>query len=291
MMVADPAYLVFDIETVADGRLIQRIRYPEEPELTPAVAVARYRERLRGETGSDFIPHTFQVPVAVAIAKVASDHRLIEVVTLDRPRFRPQVIARQFWRGWEHYGRPSLVTFNGRGFDLAVLELAAYRYGLPIPAWFRQGAKSWEDPRNRYSSPCHIDLLDVVSNFGAARVSGGLDLLATLLGKPGKMETKGEMVQDLWTAGEHQRIDDYCMCDCLDTYFVFLRIRLLQGAIDLAQERACVDAAREWIARAAADNLALAAYLARFSHWQPSGDDDDPFVGPATAAGSTGQER
>ena len=39
----------------------------------------------------------------------------IDVVTLDEPEFRPHVMARQFWHGWRHYGRPTLVTFNGRG--------------------------------------------------------------------------------------------------------------------------------------------------------------------------------
>ena len=274
-----PAYLVFDSETVSDGRLVQRVRYPGEDALSPAEAVARYRAQLLEERGSDFVPHTFQVPVSVAIAKVAADHSLLDVVTLDRPRFRPQVITRQFWRGWEHYGMPLMITFNGRGFDLPVLELAAYRYCIPVPAWFLHGAKSWEDPRNRFSVRGHLDLMDVLSNHGAARMSGGLDLLATLLGKPGKMGTKGEMVQELWESGEHLHIDDYCMCDCLDTYFVFLRTRVLQGALAPAEEAGRVAAARDWIAAAAEENAALREYLDNFHQWRPVGDDDDPFLG------------
>ena len=61
-------YLVVDIETVADGRLVQKLRYPEEPELSPAKAIAQYREELRAESEgkSDFIPYTFHVPVSVS---------------------------------------------------------------------------------------------------------------------------------------------------------------------------------------------------------------------------------
>ena len=60
-----PAYLVFDIETVADGRLIQRVRYPDLKELSPEQAVAKQRAELMEKSGgkSDFIPHTFQLPV------------------------------------------------------------------------------------------------------------------------------------------------------------------------------------------------------------------------------------
>ena len=27
-------------------------------------------------------------------------------------------MTEHFWRGWEKYGRPTLVSFNGRTFDL-----------------------------------------------------------------------------------------------------------------------------------------------------------------------------
>ena len=278
MSKSKPAYLVFDIETVADGRLIQKIRYPSQMKLTPAEAVAQHRAELLEKTGSDFIPHTFQLPVSVAIAKVGIDHHLQGVVTLDAPHFRPQVIARQFWQGWEHYGQPSFVTFNGRGFDIPVMELAAFRYGISIPHWMRFNAKSWEDPRNRFNASAHIDLQEQITNFGAARVNGGLNLCATLLGKPGKMDTQGFMVQDLWEAGEHQRIDDYCVCDALDTYFVFLRVRVLQGFLSIAEERACVEQARDWIETAAKERAALAEYLDAFSYWEARDDDAWPFL-------------
>ena len=118
--------------------LAASIRYSLEHR---AEAVARYRADLLAASGgkSDFVPHTFQVPVSVAIAKVAADHSLIEVRTLDRPKFRPQVITRSFWRGWDKHGQPTLVTFNGRFFDLPVLELSAYRYGIAVPPWSMSG--------------------------------------------------------------------------------------------------------------------------------------------------------
>lgn len=62
------------------------------------------------------------LPVSVAIAKVAADYRLTELTVLDAPAFRPQEIVRRFWQGWQHYDRPTLVTFNGRGYDMPIME-------------------------------------------------------------------------------------------------------------------------------------------------------------------------
>jgi len=50
---------------------------------------------------NDFVPYTFQVPISVAAAKVGADFRLIDLVVLDDPDFRPHAITEKFWRGWE----------------------------------------------------------------------------------------------------------------------------------------------------------------------------------------------
>jgi 3'-5' exonuclease len=276
-----PAYLVFDIETVVDGRLVQRVRFPDAPTLTPAEAVARERARLLESSGgkSDFVAATFHVPVSVAIAKIDADFRLLEVRTLDRPRFRPQHIARQFWKGWQSYGQPTLVTFNGRFFDLPVMELSAYRYGIAVPAWFNAQGSQYQQPRNRFNTQAHLDLQDFLGNQGALQINGGLNLVSRLVGGAGKMNTKGDMVQELWERGEHERIDDYCMCDALDTYLVFLRTRVLTGHISLDQERELVAHAKRWIADAANHSLAMAEYSNHLVDWKPPGDDGDPFLG------------
>lgn len=275
-----PAYLVFDIETVADGRLVQRVRYPEEPGLEPAAAVAKYRAQLLESSGgkSDFVPHTFQVPVSVAVAKVAGDLSLMEITTIDRPRFRPQVIARRFWKGWSAYGRPTLVTFNGRFFDLPVMELSAYRYGIAVPEWFTMQGPGYTQPRNRFNSNAHLDLQDFLGNGGATHVPGGLNLCSQLVGGAGKLDTKGQMVQELWERGERERIDDYCMCDALDTYFVFLRSKLLLGELDPGREGELRAQARTVIDRAATSSLALQEYLRHLGSAPLVGDDDDSFL-------------
>ena len=47
------ATIVFDIESVADGELIQRLRYPGE-QLSPVEAIRKYKDELLAEHGRDF---------------------------------------------------------------------------------------------------------------------------------------------------------------------------------------------------------------------------------------------
>lgn len=267
---ASVRYFVFDIETVADAPLVAKLRYPGEG-LSPTAAVRRYRDELLAKYESDFIPYTFQVPVSVALAKVSSDFRLTDLVVLDEPEFRPHVITEHFWRGWEKYQRPTLVTFNGRTFDIPVLELAAFRYGLSLPSWFNVQARSFEQARNRFNLDAHIDLQELLTNYGSTRFTGGLNLAANVLGKPGKMDVQGHMVQDLYEAGQIQAINDYCRCDALDTYFVFLRTRVLLGQLSLDEEQGIIAETKEWLIRQAQEMAAYQLYLDRWGDW------DDPW--------------
>lgn len=260
-------YLVFDIESVADAPLVAKLRYPGET-IEPAAAVAKYRAELLAKFDSDFIPYTFQLPISVVVAKVAADFRLLDLVALDDPQYRPHVITENFWRGWEAYRRPTLVSFNGRTFDLPLLELAAFRYGLSLPGWFNTSGKTYEQPRNRYNTDAHLDLHDVLTNFGASRFNGGLNLVASLLGKPGKMDVQGHMVQDLYNEGRLAEINDYCRCDVLDTYFTFVRTMVITGQLSLSDEQHVVADAKEWLQQRSAQMPAYAAYLSRWGDWK-----------------------
>lgn len=262
-------HLIFDVESVADGELVAKIRYPGQ-NYTPAQAIATYQDELMETRGTTFIPHTFQLPVAVVVAKVTADHRLLDVVSLDEPEFRPHVITQHFWRGWEAYKYPTWVTFNGRSFDVPLMELAAYRFGISLPKWFR--GDGYKSPRNRYNTTAHLDLQDVLTNFGAARCNGGLNLVSQMLGKPGKMDLTGDQVQQQFDEGKKSAISDYCRCDVLDTYFVFLRTRVLTGHLTLDEEIERTAEAKQWITDRADDCEAYQVYLDHWREW------DNPWI-------------
>ena len=270
-------YLVFDVESAADAALVAKIRYPGE-DITPAEAVRQYRQHLMAKYESDFIPYTFQIPVSVVVAKVAADFRLIDLVALDEPAYRSHIITANFWKGWEAYRRPTLVSFNGRSFDLPLLELAAFRYGLNVPGWFNLTGKSYDQPRNRYNTEAHLHLHDVLTNFGAARFQGGLNLAASILGKPGKMDVKGHMVQDMFDAGNLAEITDYCRCDVLDTYFIFLRSAVMLGQLTLEGEQKLVGETRQWLESHALTMPIYRRYLDSWGQWA------NPWAEPSSAA-------
>lgn len=268
-------YLVFDIESVADGDLIAKLKYtvPGQETPSPEEAIAMYRQELIDQRGNDFIPHTFHVPVSVVVGKVNADLELLDLVALDEPQFRPHVITDHFWRGWVGYQMPTLVSFNGRSFDIPVLELAALRYGLSVPSWFNLHDRTYDQRRNRYNLDSHLDLHDILTNFSACRFTGGLNLVANILGKPGKMDMSGYMVQDAYLEGKLSVINDYCRHDVLDTYFVFLRTAVLMGWIDIEREKTLVAGTRNWLERQADQVPAYQRYLDDWREWQ------DPWPG------------
>ena len=265
--VSNIRYLVFDVESVADGQLVRKIRFPDE-DLDPRDAIRKYRDELIETKGTDFIPYSFQIPISVVAAKVSADYALVDIVALDHPEYRPHKITEDFWRGWEAYQRPTLVTFNGRSFDIPLLELAAFRYGINVGSWLSTDGPNYQQPRYRYNTTAHFDLYEILTNFGSSRLTGGLNLSASMLGKPGKMDTQGYMVQDMYDNGQLAEINDYCRCDVLDTYFVFLRVSVVMGNLTLDQEQALVAAAKTWLEQRCDDSAAYRLYLDRWGDWQ-----------------------
>jgi predicted PolB exonuclease-like 3'-5' exonuclease len=262
-----PAFLIVDTESVPDGVLLSKVKYPSD-NLEPEAAIARAQREAAtvSATGSDFLPVTFQIPIAACVLRVGADFSLQALTCLDAPQFRPRTIVEQFWNGVGSYKkkfgeRIRLVTFNGRGFDVPLLEMAAFRYGIAAREHFvgnRRRFDGW-----------HLDLMDWMTNFGAYRLVGGLNLLSKLLGKPGKMDMQGDAVYQAFCDGKLQEINDYCMFDTLDTYFVFLRTRVLTGELSSEGEAAAVQRAKAWLEAKAVDTPALTQYLANWGDWQP----------------------
>ena len=261
------SYLVFDIESIADGDLISKVRYPSE-NYSPEKAIQVYCAERMEQFGSEFIPYTFHLPVSIAIIKVGVDLKIIDIVTLDAPEYRPHIITKHFWDGWKAYKMPTFVSFNGRTFDIPLMELSAFRFGLGIPAWFNMHERTYDQKRNRYNQSSHLDLQEVLTNYGATRLNGGLNLVANILGKPGKMGIAGHMVQDLYNEGQLERINDYCRCDVLDTYFVLLRTKVLTGEITLDEEQNLINDSMEWLEMKSDEFPVYGEYIQQCSVWE-----------------------
>lgn len=214
-------FAIIDIETRIDKRLLRDALYPGQ-QMDEQQAYLRLRDELAG----GFFPTSLHVPISIAVGNVNDDHILESVENLAAEPYSEMELVREFWRRAEHFSG-CLVTFNGRGFDIPVLELQALRYGIAAPSHFAH--------RSRRSDEHHLDLQDFVTNRGDFRIRGGLDLLLKSIGMPGKTGIDGSQVQELFENGRLVEIHRYCRNDVIQTYFLFLRIQLIRGRIDQAR--------------------------------------------------------
>lgn len=238
--------LVFDIETRVDKALLRATQFAGLA-IGDEEAYERMRDRLRHESDgrSDFFPVTYHVPISIALVSAGDDYACTGIEVLGADALGEAGLVREFWRRLEAFDG-TLVSFNGRGFDLPVLELQALRHGCALPRYFgeRNGV------RQRYGR--HLDLHDWLSNFGAARLRGGLDLIAKLVDLPGKADIAGGDVQRLWERGRWREIHRYCADDALQTYFVLLRVEQLRGRLGPEQVATLTAGARARLAGSAA---------------------------------------
>lgn len=222
------AYAIVDIETRIDKQLVNEVNYAGQG-LSDDEAYARHRQELLESSGSEFFPVVYHRPVVICVGSVGASWKLFSIEVLGAPEFDETTLVREFWKRLHHFSG-AIVTYNGRNFDLPVLELQALRLGLSAPAYFkdRYGA------RYRFSQEGHYDLQDFLSNYGAVRLRGGLKALAKLLGVPGKSDLHGGLVQEYWESGRLAEIAAYCRRDVLLTYLLLLRLELLRGIVDQA---------------------------------------------------------
>ncbi len=226
------SFLIFDIETRVDKALVRETQFAGAG-LDDEAAYQRMRDNLRQESDgrSDFFPATFHVPISIALGSAGDDYALQGVEVLGADTLGEAGIVRAFWERLEAFDG-TLVSFNGRGFDLPVLELNALRHGCVAARYFgeRNGL------RQRFGR--HCDLYDLLTNTGAVRLRGGLDLLAKLVGLPGKIGVAGGDVQALWEAGQFDTINRYCARDVIQTYFLLLRVEHMRGRLSTEQLQA-----------------------------------------------------
>ncbi len=255
--------LVFDIETIPDVAGLRRLYdLPADLPDTDVVSAAQLLRRQRSN-GSDFLPLTVQKVVTIALLLRSGDN--LSLWSIGTPDSDEKDTIQRFYDGIERF-TPTLVSWNGSGFDLPVLHYRGMIHRVSAERYWQTGegdpAFKWNNYISRYHER-HTDVMDILSLY-QGRAVAPLDDVATLLGYPGKMGMSGAKVWEAYHAGEHWAIRHYCETDVLNTYLVYLRFELLRGRITAAQCEAEELRLREYLL---AQNK---AHLNEFlQNWQP----------------------
>ena len=208
------SFLVLDIETVPD------------PDLVWDAAVG------------GFPPAPFHQVVALGVLWLDGDHELRKLGAFggeeDAPPDESKVLEEfaDFIGSGTRRWSPS----TGGVSICRCLPTACSKHGVQFPAYYA-GRSGGPDYRYRFSDEGHMDLADVLTDYGASRMPS-LTALAQLVGMPGKMDVDGSKVQSMFEHGRHAEIRDYCLHDVVQTTFVFLRTELLRGRLTQDEYRA-----------------------------------------------------
>jgi predicted PolB exonuclease-like 3'-5' exonuclease len=235
--------VTLDLETVPDEELVSAVDgepgrpYPEQLQRL----VAERRARTGGRT--DFLPLPYHRPVVACLLDAAADGGVIRLADAQVWTDARMPEAAFLEATWQRLEGASLVTFHGKGFDLPVLELRSLKHAVPTPAWFAG---------SRRGGGGHYDLRELLAGQATA---APLDLYAKLVGLPGKGEVAGEDVAVLYANGDLDRIAAYCMTDVVQTYLLFLRQQLVEGALTPDGYAESVEQAREVLPRLFARRL------------------------------------
>ncbi|MBA2652104.1 MAG: 3'-5' exonuclease [Tatlockia sp.] len=251
--------LVFDIETIPDidaGRKLHNLTNLSDEEVALALFTLR-----RAKVGNEFLPHYLQKIVAISL--VLNQGPTTKVWSLGDEHSDEKDLIQRFFTGIEKY-TPTLVSWNGSGFDLPVLHYRSLLHGISAPTYWENGENHqhfrWNNYLNRFHYR-HLDLMDTLAAY-QNKAFAPLDEIASMLGFPGKMGMSGAKVWEQFCAGNLKSIRDYCETDVLNTYCVFLRFELMRGILTLNEYEQALQGLKHYLS-SEADKPHLQEFLAK----------------------------
>ena len=223
---------VFDIETVPDIDGCRRL-YNLHGLSDEDVARAVFHMR-RQQANTEFLRH--HLHKIIAISAVLRSRDQFRVWSLGDVESSEEDLLKRFYSGIERY-TPTLVSWNGSGFDLPVIHYRSLLYPINAEHYWESGENDSGFRYNNYLSRYHerhTDLMDVLAAY-SPRANAPLEEIASLCGFPGKMGMSGAIVWDNYLEGNIGSIRDYCETDVLNTYLVYLNYQRNKGMLNQTQ--------------------------------------------------------
>lgn len=229
--------LVFDIETIPDLDGLRRLRGTDDSIGDEALLKEVLAER-EAAGQSAFLPHHLHRVVTVScVFRNAEGLKVHSFVDRGEPGQGQEArVVQQFFHAIDKHA-PQLVSWNGSGFDLPVLNYRALVHGVVANKFWDLGEDDRDFKWNNYISRYHmrhLDLMDVLAMY-QPRANAGLDAMAKLCGFPGKLGMDGAEVHVAWRDGRIEDIRRYCETDVMNTYLLYCRFQLLRGGLTEAE--------------------------------------------------------
>jgi len=125
-----------------------------------------------------------------------------------------------FWKILRYYRQPTLITFNGRNFDVPFVMLRSAIHRIRPPFNLMTGTK--------FNYPNHIDLIDELTYYSGSQWGAtkkfNFDFYAHTFGivSPKAQGVDGSKVHNMFIEGQIKEISEYCLSDVKATFELFL---------------------------------------------------------------------
>lgn len=246
--------LVFDIETIPDVKGLRQLNHLED-NISDEQVVEQAKQVRLANGQSDFFPHYLQRIVAISCVMrwvTKEGVSKFHVGTLGSLESTEKEIIQDFYQLIDKH-TPQLVSWNGGGFDLPVLNYRGLINQVSASRFWEMGESQEYDARdfkyNNYISRYHLrhlDLMDLLA-FYQGKANAPLDLLAKLCGFPGKMGMDGSQVWPAFLEGRLSEIRNYCETDVVNTYLMYCRYQLFRGAFSNEEYQLEIDFVKKQI--------------------------------------------
>ena len=239
--------MTFDIETIPDleaGRNLYKLGDLDDQSVAKAMLASR---RLRVPS-ADYLPlHHLRI-IAISVALRGIDDKFAVWSLGNAKNMDEKEIVFKFFDLIEKHN-PTLVSWNGNGFDLPVIQYRALLHSIPSRIYWDTGQFEREAKFSNYLSRYHdkhVDVMDLLSRY-QVRATAALNEIAVLLGLPGKLGLDNTRILDAFLAGENESIRNYCDIDVLNTYLVFLRLQHVRGCYTSDKYKSELEIVRNWL--------------------------------------------
>lgn len=214
--------LIFDLETKNDEELIKSIHNKSTNE---------YKAEMKEKKGHDFLTPPYHKIVSLGVTEISNTDyyiKSVKSITVGLPKagqlFTEQDIIIKFDELLKKTNYDTLVSYNGKGFDIPVILRRAMKYLISMPNLFYQ-PNQYKSYMHKFNDDMHLDLMQVIPE----RIS--LQEACMTCGFSAKNGMDGSMVEN----ASLEDIDKYVKRDTLVTTKLLYHYLLLKGIIDIGQ--------------------------------------------------------